>query len=55
MGSTMMTSINVQMPSTNKTMSTHQKTKEKAMEECGFAPTKYETLHLLQWMQKHLV
>jgi len=30
------------------------KIEKKAVEECGFTLTKHETLHLSQWMQKHL-
>jgi hypothetical protein len=30
----------------------NEKIKEKATEECEFAPTKHETLHLSQWTQK---
>jgi len=31
----------------------NKKTKEKAIEECEFAPTKHETLHFSQWTQKY--
>jgi hypothetical protein len=31
----------------------NKKTKEQVVEECGFVPTRHETLHLLQPTQKH--
>jgi len=53
MGSTMMTLANVQMPSIDRIMSiANEKIEKKATEEHGFATTKHETWHLLQWMQK---
>jgi hypothetical protein len=30
-----------------------EKTKEMATKECELAPTKHETMHLSQWMQKY--
>jgi hypothetical protein len=39
--------------STKQCQPVDDKIKEMAVKERGLAPTKYETLHLSQWMQKN--